>query len=87
MKVETKININGKDFVLRKFNTLPRGARIAFPEIDEDCSNIYVVLETYGSGLLASFSGIDDGIGQSICCFEDEENRYQMDSLVHVLFE
>lgn len=53
-----------------RFKDLPKGARFMYP----GGKDVWVVLESYGDGLIAKWQGIDGPtIGQSLCCFVDDD--------------
>lgn len=65
--------------VFIKFKDLPMGARFKYP----DGGAVWVVIEPFGSGLIAKWEGLVESARQSLCSFCDDE--WSLDSEVEVL--
>ena len=56
------------DIPVRRFCDLPLGTRFKY----KDGSDVWVILERHGCGLIAKWEGVDGWVaGQSICSFEE----------------
>jgi len=58
------------EYVPRKFSELPKGARFKYPGGDVE----WVVIDTYGHGLVAKWEGLTSGRFQTLCCFTDDKD-------------
>lgn len=66
-----------------KFKDAPVGARFKF--IGEGVpKDVYVKINSYGNGLVVKWNGNVEGY-QSHCCWLDEENNYDFDTLIEVI--
>lgn len=61
-----------------KFKDVPLGGRIII------CSSVWVVLQQYGSGLVARES-LTPGNIQSLCCFTNESDDYTLETEVEYI--
>ena len=68
------------DTIVMCFKDAPIGTRIRYPGDDE---NIWVVIETYGMGLIVKWEGLKPNIYQSYCSFVDQE--WSLESKVEVI--
>lgn len=75
--------------VKMSFKNAPIGARFKYPKSKSD--NIWVKLDSYpkgmfhdGSGLVCQWNGNKEG-KQSLCCFVDEEQGIDFDTIVELI--
>ena len=70
------------DAIVMCFKDAPIGTRIRYPGDDE---NIWVVIETYGNGLIVKWEGLKPNIYQSYCSFVDVDQEWSLESKVEVI--
>lgn len=71
------------DTIKMKFKDAPIGARFNF--IGDDApKDVYVKINAHGNGLVVKWNGNVEGY-QSHCCWLDEENGYDFDTLIDVI--
>ena len=71
------------DRIKMKFKDAPIGARFNF--IGDDApKDAYVKINAYGNGLVVKWDGNIEG-HQSHCCWLDEENGYDFDTLIELV--